>query len=83
MSLAAEADSRPSDAASLASSTVGRPDLPFGGVGPSGMGADHGRESFETFGHRKPVGRKSTWIDPGIIYPPYGKLKTRIVEKMI
>jgi aldehyde dehydrogenase (NAD+) len=62
---------------------VANPHLPFGGIGPSGMGAYHGRASFETFSHRKPVMRKSTWIDLRIIYPPYGKLKTRIVKKMI
>jgi len=49
--------------------------LPFGGRGTSGMGAYHGRFSFETFSHRKAVMRTPTWIDPGIRYPPYkGKL---------
>jgi aldehyde dehydrogenase (NAD+) len=52
------------------------PDLPFGGVGPSGMGAYHGKFSFETFSHRKSVLDKSTWIDVKLRYPPYaGKLK--------
>ena len=48
------------------------PDLPFGGVGESGMGAYHGRAGFETFSHRKSVLNKSTWMDVKLRYPPYG-----------
>ncbi|MBN2798062.1 MAG: aldehyde dehydrogenase family protein [Deltaproteobacteria bacterium] len=47
------------------------PELPFGGVGPSGMGAYHGRAGFETFSHRRSVLHKSTWMDPMFRYPPY------------
>ena len=48
----------------------------FGGVGYSGMGAYHGRQSFYTFTHAKPVMKTPTWLDPSIKYPPYkGKLK--------
>jgi aldehyde dehydrogenase (NAD+) len=47
------------------------PDLPFGGVGDSGMGAYHGRTSFETFSHRKGVMAKSNWPDVKLRYPPY------------
>ncbi len=54
--------------------------LPFGGIGNSGMGAYHGRASFETFSHRKPVFMKGTWPDPNIAYPPLSKLKERIVR---
>jgi acyl-CoA reductase-like NAD-dependent aldehyde dehydrogenase len=45
--------------------------LPFGGVGDSGMGAYHGKAGFETFSHSKSVVKRSTWLDPGIKYPPY------------
>lgn len=45
--------------------------LPFGGVGYSGMGAYHGKYSFETFTHAKAVMRTPGWIDPAIKYPPY------------
>jgi acyl-CoA reductase-like NAD-dependent aldehyde dehydrogenase len=45
--------------------------LPFGGVGDSGMGAYHGKAGFETFSHRKSVVKRSTWLDPGFKYPPY------------
>lgn len=52
------------------------PYLPFGGVGKSGLGAYHGRYSFERLTHRKPVLHSSTRIDPAIKYPPFhGKLK--------
>jgi aldehyde dehydrogenase (NAD+) len=57
--------------------------LPFGGVGPSGMGAYHGRDTFETFSHRKPVVVKSTRFDPSLAYPPYGALKSAIVRRLI
>lgn len=48
------------------------PELPFGGVGDSGMGAYHGRAGFETFSHRKSVMDKKTWLDVKLRYPPYG-----------
>ena len=52
------------------------PYLPFGGVGNSGVGAYHGKYSFERFSHLKPLLRSSTFIDPAIKYPPFrGKLK--------
>lgn len=52
------------------------PRLPFGGRGYSGMGAYHGRYSFETFSHRKAVLQTPTWFDPDIKYPPFkGRLK--------
>jgi aldehyde dehydrogenase (NAD+) len=59
------------------------PALPFGGVGPSGMGAYHGRATFETFSHRKPVVTKTTRLDPKVAYPPYTKLKTQLVKKLL
>ena len=62
---------------------IANPALPFGGVGPSGMGAYHGRASFETFSHRKPVVRKATWLDLKMIYPPYGERKTKLVKRML
>lgn len=62
---------------------VANPNLPFGGVGPSGMGAYHGRHSFETFSHRKAVVTKSTRIDPKMAYPPYSAFMTRIVKRIM
>lgn len=45
-------------------------DLPFGGVGESGMGTYHGRAGFECFSHRRSVLRRSLAIDPSFRYPP-------------
>jgi aldehyde dehydrogenase (NAD+) len=57
-------------------------ELPFGGVGNSGMGAYHGKWGFETFSHRKSVVRKPTRPDPSLAYPPYTKLKQKIMRKV-
>jgi aldehyde dehydrogenase (NAD+) len=59
------------------------PDLPFGGVGGSGMGAYHGRAGFETFSHRKSVLKKSTRFDPSLGYPPYTKRKERWLRRFL
>ena len=49
--------------------------LPFGGVGDSGIGAYHGKTSFETFSHLKSVLKKPFWLDLNWRYAPYeGKL---------
>jgi aldehyde dehydrogenase (NAD+) len=61
---------------------LGVAELPFGGVGASGMGAYHGRASFETFSHRRSVLYKSTRIDPAIRYPPYEPSKTRWARRL-
>jgi aldehyde dehydrogenase (NAD+) len=57
--------------------------MPFGGVGPSGTGAYHGRHTFETFSHRKSVLTRGTRFDPKIMYPPYGKTLTRLVKRFM
>ena len=49
------------------------PRLPFGGVGNSGLGAYHGRHSFDTFSHQKSMVYKATWLDLNIRYAPYSK----------
>jgi aldehyde dehydrogenase (NAD+) len=45
--------------------------LPFGGVGHSGIGAYHGKTSFELFSHSKAIVKKGTWLDIPLRYPPY------------
>ncbi len=62
---------------------VAVPSLPFGGVGASGLGAYHGRASFETFSHRKSVLFKPTWFDPWFFYPPYNDSKRKWMRRMI
>jgi aldehyde dehydrogenase (NAD+) len=59
------------------------PALPFGGIGPSGMGSYHGRATFETFSHKKSVLLKRTWIDPWFFYPPYNDTKKSWVRRII
>jgi len=44
--------------------------LPFGGRGNSGIGAYHGRFSFDTFSHQKGILKSASWFDPSIKYPP-------------
>ena len=51
---------------------VGQHDLPFGGVGESGMGHYHGREGFETFSKMRPVFYQARWPGTQLLYPPYG-----------
>ena len=50
-------------------------ELPFGGVGMSGMGSYHGKKSFDTFTHEKSILKRSNFIDIPLRYPPYlGKI---------
>jgi aldehyde dehydrogenase (NAD+) len=58
-------------------------DLPFGGVGDSGMGAYHGRTGFDAFSHHKSVLRKRTKPDPRLLYPPYRPLVERLVRRVV
>lgn len=62
---------------------ITNPNLPFGGVGESGMGAYHGRESVRLFQHMKPVLRKSTLADPSLPYPPYNERKAKFFRKFL
>ncbi|MEF2966442.1 aldehyde dehydrogenase [Paenibacillus sp. M1] len=59
------------------------PYLPFGGVGQSGMGAYHGRYSFEAFSHRKGVLRKSTKVSLSFIFPPYSDRNLKLIKKVM
>ncbi|MCP3985025.1 MAG: aldehyde dehydrogenase family protein [bacterium] len=56
---------------------------PFGGVGPSGQGAYHGRYSFETFSHRKTVLKRGFRMDLKFLYPPYSDRKRRIAQRFM
>jgi aldehyde dehydrogenase (NAD+) len=58
--------------------------LPFGGVGESGMGAYHGRHSFDTFSHAKPVFSKALSPDTlSLIYPPYTPGKKKLIAGLL
>jgi len=52
---------------------VAQDDLPFGGVGPSGMGAYHGIEGFRAMSHAKGVFVQGRWNLPGLLRAPFGK----------
>lgn len=54
--------------------------LPFGGVGASGMGQYHGKYSFQTFSHPKSVLVRGTWLDPSLRYQPYTRLKEKLIK---
>ena len=55
---------------------LGNSDLPFGGVGNSGVGAYHGKFSFDIFSRQKAIVKTGTWLDPPAKYPPYkGKMQ--------
>ena len=56
--------------------------LPFGGVGHSGIGAYHGKRSYETFSHQKSILKKATWFDNPIRYAPY-KNKLKLIRKVL
>jgi aldehyde dehydrogenase (NAD+) len=49
------------------------PNLPFGGIGQSGIGAYHGKHSFDLFSHAKPIVKRSFWFDLPQRYAPYPK----------
>jgi coniferyl-aldehyde dehydrogenase len=49
-------------------------DIPFGGIGPSGMGAYHGEEGFKTMSHAKGVFRQTRWSAADLIRPPFGTI---------
>ena len=53
--------------------------MPFGGIGESGMGGYHGKVGFDTFSHLKSIVDKKTWMDLPMRYQPY----RNIMEKMI
>jgi acyl-CoA reductase-like NAD-dependent aldehyde dehydrogenase len=57
--------------------------LPFGGIGQSGFGRYHGRAGFEAFSYRRSILHRSLFPDPGLRYPPYGKLKFGFLRKIL
>tara|TARA_B100001057_G_scaffold124608_1_gene123323 strand:- start:733 stop:2112 length:1380 start_codon:yes stop_codon:yes gene_type:complete len=60
---------------------VGVPDLPFGGVGSSGMGRYHGKSGFDTFSHQKAVLKRPFRFDFKLRYPPY-KLDLKLLRRL-
>ena len=58
-------------------------DMPFGGVGESGMGSYHGRVGFETFSHYRSIVDKKTWMDLPIRYQKYTGLKEKMLRMFL
>ena len=54
--------------------------MPFGGVGNSGMGSYHGKQSFDTFTHKRSIVKKYNWIDLPIRYLPYDDFKMKLLK---
>jgi hypothetical protein len=57
-------------------------DLPFGGIGNSGMGTYHGEEGFRELSHAKGVFKRHRWFPVGLFYPPYGNLVQRLGDEI-
>lgn len=62
---------------------IAQDDLPFGGVGPSGMGCYHGFEGFQTFSARKSVFHQSRFNGIGLFKAPYGALFERLIRILL
>ena len=58
------------------------PNLPFGGIGNSGIGNYHGKYSFDVFSHHKAIMKTPTWFDPLIKYPPF-KGRLALFKKIV
>jgi coniferyl-aldehyde dehydrogenase len=56
--------------------------LPFGGIGPSGMGAYHGEYGFQTFSHRKGVFMQSRYNAASFLRPPFGRMADAMLKML-
>ena len=59
------------------------PQLPFGGVGASGIGAYHGKWGFEALSHRRAVLSKPAKPDLRLIYPPYTERTVKLLRRLL
>lgn len=59
------------------------PELPFGGVGESGIGAYHGKASFDTFSHHKSILKKGMGMDVSTRYPPFTSKKQSMMRAFL
>lgn len=58
-------------------------DLPFGGIGPSGMGAYHGIEGLKALSHGKGIYRQWRWSLADLIRPPHGSLAAVVLKALL
>ncbi len=61
---------------------AGIPEMPFGGVGLSGIGNYHGKAGFDTFSHKRAILKRPFWLDLQFRYPPY-KFDISVLKKLI
>lgn len=64
-------------------SHVINPNLPFGGVGNSGMGRYHSKYTFDTFSHQKPIFKAVTKYELNLKFPPYTEMKLKLAKKFL
>lgn len=64
-------------------SHIANPNIPFGGVGNSGIGSYHGEESFITFSHRRGVLKKPAKINNSIIYPSFTEKQLKLIKMLL
>ena len=57
--------------------------LPFGGVGPSGMGSYHGEQGFRTFSKETPIFRQARWSGMSLFKPPYREFADRLIRLLV
>lgn len=62
---------------------LSNPNLPFGGVGNSGLGSYHGKYGFLTFSHQKSVMDKTVLGEPNLKYPPYTSFKKKWLKRLM
>jgi aldehyde dehydrogenase (NAD+) len=58
-------------------------EMPFGGIGNSGMGSYHGKKGFDTFSHYQSWVRNSTWLDVPVRYVPYSGWKNKLIKYLM
>ena len=57
--------------------------MPFGGIGESGIGSYHGVKGFKTFTHYKSILKKSTWLEPKLKYYPHTRFKLKLAKRLL
>lgn len=62
---------------------IGNGNLPFGGVGNSGIGNYHGKFGFDAFVHQKAILKRKTWGEPNLKYPPYSEKKISFLKRFL
>ena len=61
-------------------SHIANPNIPFGGVGASGVGSYHGKDSFNTFSHRRGILKKHHKVAVPLSYPPHNDSKIKFIK---